>query len=77
VQDVSTHAQSLRLRGVRDRLARSVDPGVAFRYPPTVDFTGGCYFFLGRSVLGMAAGTPLTGPKPYAVGALVDFNYIF
>jgi hypothetical protein len=46
-------------------------------YPTTVDFTGGCYFFMGRSVLGMAAGMPVTGPKPYGVEALVNFNFIF
>src|SRR5262249_1675327 len=43
---------------------------VPIGYPTTVDFTGGCYFFMGRSVLGMAAGTPVTGPKPYGVEAL-------
>src|SRR5262249_13140209 len=32
VQGVSTHAQGLRLRGVRDRLAGGADPGVAFRF---------------------------------------------
>jgi hypothetical protein len=46
-------------------------------FPNVVDFTGGCYFFLRRAVLGMAAGTPLTGPRPYGVEALASLNYIF
>jgi hypothetical protein len=47
-------------------------------FPTTVDFTGGCYFFLGRgAVLGMGAGTPVTGPKPYSIEALATLNYIF
>jgi hypothetical protein len=46
-------------------------------FPNTVDFTGGCYFFMGRSVFGMAAGTPITGPKPYGFEALATLNYIF
>jgi hypothetical protein len=51
---------------------------VPIGYPPTVDFTGGSYFFLGRgALLGMAAGTPLTGPKPYGVEAFVSLNYFF
>jgi hypothetical protein len=50
---------------------------VPIGFPNTVDFTGGCYFFLGRAVLGMAAGTPLTGPKPYSFEALATLNYLF
>jgi hypothetical protein len=50
---------------------------VPIGFPTTVDFTGGCYFFLGRAVLGMAAGTPMTGPKPYSFEALATLNYIF
>jgi hypothetical protein len=46
-------------------------------FPTTVDFTGGCYFFLGRAVLGMACGTPMTGPKPYGFEALASLNYLF
>jgi hypothetical protein len=46
-------------------------------FPNTVDFTAGCYFFMGRSVLGMGAGTPVTGPKPYSFEALATLNYIF
>jgi hypothetical protein len=45
--------------------------------PDTVDFTGGCYFLLRRAILGMAAGTPLTGPRPYGFEAIASFNYYF
>ncbi|GEM_PF-1675546 len=50
---------------------------VPIGFPNVVDFTGGCYFFLRRAVLGMAAGTPMTGPRPYGVEALATLNYIF
>jgi hypothetical protein len=45
--------------------------------PDTVDFTGGCYFLLRRAILGMAAGTPLTGPRPYGFEAIASLNYYF
>ncbi|HEY7427497.1 MAG TPA: hypothetical protein VH682_24900 [Gemmataceae bacterium] len=50
---------------------------VPIGFPPTADFTGGCYVFLGRSILGMAAGTPMTGPRPYGFEGMVSLNYFF
>ena len=50
---------------------------VPIGYPDTVDFTGGCYFLIRKALLGMAAGTPLTGPKPYGVEAMVSLNYFY
>jgi hypothetical protein len=79
--------------GARDAWLRGVIPDAEFHanipldhqslssspigYPTTVDFTGGCYFLLRRALLGMAAGTPLTGPRPYGVEAMVSLNYLF
>ena len=43
-----------------------------------VDFTFGARFGIGaRSDLGAAASIPVTGPKPFDVEALVQFNYRF
>jgi hypothetical protein len=78
-------AQGALLRGILPDLELHVNipfdhtnlSSVPIGYPPTVDFTGGCYFFLGRALLGMAAGTPLTGPKPYGVEAFASLNFFF
>jgi hypothetical protein len=50
---------------------------VPIGFPNMVDFTGGCYFLIRRAFLGMAAGTPLTGPRPYGVEGMVSLNYFF
>ncbi len=42
-----------------------------------VDMTGGCYFMLPRSVLGIAAGFPVTGPRPFGVEAIASFTFRF
>ncbi len=44
-------------------------------YPDTLDFTGGCYFFLRRAVLGVGVGAPLTGPKPYEYQVSTNLNF--
>jgi hypothetical protein len=46
-------------------------------FPDTLDFTGGCYFFLRRAVLGLGVGAPLTGPKPYDFQVTANLNYCF
>jgi hypothetical protein len=46
-------------------------------FPDTLDFTGGCYFFLRRAVLGIGVGTPLTGPKPYDFEVNTNLNFRF
>jgi hypothetical protein len=45
--------------------------------PDVLDFTGGCYFFLRRAVLGVGVGTPLTGPKPYDYLVTTNLNFRF
>jgi hypothetical protein len=45
--------------------------------PPSVDFTGGAYFQFGKCVLGLAAGTPLTGPRLFNVEAIATLNIFF
>ena len=50
---------------------------VPIGFPPTVDFTGGCLVFLGRHILGLAAGTPMTGPRPYGFEGMVSLNCFF
>jgi len=44
-------------------------------FPDEVDMTGGCYFVLPRSTLGVAAGFPVTGPRPFGVEGIVSFNF--
>jgi hypothetical protein len=46
-------------------------------FSTSVDFTGGCYFTCHRATIGLAAGTPLTGPKPYGVEGVATLNYRF
>jgi hypothetical protein len=45
--------------------------------PNTVDFTGGAYFQFRNAILGVAAGTPLTGPRLYNVEGIVTLNIYF
>jgi hypothetical protein len=45
--------------------------------PETVDFTTGSYFQFGRSVLGLAVGAPLTGPRVYNIEAIASLNFYF
>lgn len=46
-------------------------------FPDVLDFTGGCYFYFRKALLGIAAGAPLTGPKPYDFQVLINLNYRF
>jgi hypothetical protein len=46
-------------------------------FPTTLDFTGGCYITCHRATIGLAAGTPLTGPKPYSFEGIATLNYRF
>jgi hypothetical protein len=46
-------------------------------FPDALDFTGGFYFFFRRAVLGVAAGAPLTGPKPYDYEVNTNLNFRF
>jgi hypothetical protein len=46
-------------------------------FPDTLDFTSGVYFYLRRALLGVSAGAPLTGPKPYDFQVNVNLNYRF
>lgn len=42
----------------------------------TVDLTAGATFFFGnRTSIGVAAGTPVTGPRPFSVEGLINFNW--
>lgn len=42
----------------------------------TVDLTAGAHFFLGsRTSIGLAVGTPVTGPRPFAVEGILNFNW--
>jgi hypothetical protein len=45
--------------------------------PDTLDFTGGCYFFFRKALLGVGVGVPLTGPKPYDFQVSTNLNYRF
>jgi hypothetical protein len=41
----------------------------------TVDLTGGAHFYFGnRTSIGVAVGTPVTGPRPFSVEGLLNFN---
>jgi hypothetical protein len=44
-------------------------------FPYNVDFTGGCYFLFKKFSIGLAASTPITGPRPYGFEALANLNY--
>lgn len=56
---------------------RGTDSGLT-GFPDMVNLTGGVIFQLyGRATLGMAAGTPTAGPKPWAFEALSYFNLYF
>ena len=39
--------------------------------------TAGTYLLCGRSTLGLALGTPMTGPKPFDVEGIVSLNVQF
>ncbi|MBM3997611.1 MAG: hypothetical protein FJ303_26205 [Planctomycetes bacterium] len=42
----------------------------------TVDLTGGAHFLFGnRTSIGVAVGTPVTGPRPFSVEGLLNFNW--
>lgn len=45
--------------------------------PELIAVTGGFYFYLHGALLGIAADTPLTGPKPYDYQILANLNYRF
>jgi hypothetical protein len=46
-------------------------------FSDSVDFTGGVFVQFRRATLGVAVGTPLTGPKPYDIEATVNLNVHF
>jgi hypothetical protein len=46
-------------------------------FDDSVNFTGGVYVQFRRATLGMAVGTPLTGPRPYDVEATANLNIHF
>jgi hypothetical protein len=46
-------------------------------FPSILDFTGGFYFFLRETVLGVGVGAPLTGPKPYEYQVMANLNVRF
>jgi hypothetical protein len=46
-------------------------------FDDSVDFTGGVYVQFRRATLGIAVGTPLTGPRPYDVEATANLNFHF
>jgi hypothetical protein len=46
-------------------------------FSDSLNFTGGCYFNFRRATLGVAAGTPLMGPKPYTVEGFAGLNIWF
>jgi hypothetical protein len=46
-------------------------------FPDTVDVTAGCHFQFHQATLGVAVGAPMTGPKPYDIEVLANFNWNF
>jgi hypothetical protein len=46
-------------------------------FPDTMDVTAGCHFQFGRADFGVAIGAPMTGPKPYDLEVLCNFNWNF
>ncbi|MFL5340611.1 MAG: hypothetical protein ACJ8F7_10715 [Gemmataceae bacterium] len=42
-----------------------------------LNMTGGCYFQFPRSLLGVAAGFPVVGPRPFGVEAIASFTFRF
>ncbi len=46
-------------------------------FSDSVNFTGGAYIQFRRATLGIAAGTPLTGPKPYDLEVSANLNFHF
>jgi hypothetical protein len=46
-------------------------------FPDALDVTAGCHFMFRRAVVGVALGTPLTGPKPYEFEVLANVNFRF
>jgi hypothetical protein len=50
---------------------------VPVNFSDSLNFTGGVHFDFRRATLGIAAGVPLTGPKPYDFEALANINVRF
>jgi hypothetical protein len=56
---------------------RGTDSGDPLFYPDTVNLTGGSFFQFDRATIGIAAGIPLTGPKPYDYEINASLNIRF
>jgi hypothetical protein len=56
---------------------RGTDSADPIAIADTVNLTGGLHVLLQRATLGVAAGLPLTGPKPYDFEVNVNLNYHF
>jgi hypothetical protein len=56
---------------------RGSTTGGPIGFPDTFNVTGGCYFQFHKAMLGIAVGTPLSGPKPYDLEVLANFNMRF
>jgi hypothetical protein len=56
---------------------RGLDSSGPLGFPDTVDITAGSFFIFRRAVLGLAVGVPLTGPKPFDVEGVANFNIRF
>jgi hypothetical protein len=50
---------------------------VPIGFPDTVDLTGGFHFVFRRATIGIAVGTPLTGPKPFEFEGLANVDFHF
>jgi hypothetical protein len=50
---------------------------VPIGFSDSLNFTGGCYFGFRRAVLGIAVGTPMTGPRPYDYEVFSSLNFRF
>jgi len=46
-------------------------------FADNVNLTAGCSFLMQRAVWGWAIGTPLTGPRPFAVEVITSLNFRF
>jgi hypothetical protein len=46
-------------------------------FSDSLNFTGGFFFNFQRTTLGLAAGTPLTGPRPYDYEVTASLNFRF
>jgi hypothetical protein len=49
--------------------------GAPVGFDDSVDLTGGVHVLFHRAVLGVALGTPLTGPKPYDLEAQANLGF--